>query len=136
MTEKILDLVKDFLKKNNIEDVDLKKMVENLPVDEIMGMLAGKDKYVVKKSGRLEKYNEEKIGRSINNAADRSEMPLNTSDLSMILKEVSQKLFDTNGNKNLHKTSEISDIVKEVLKSSGFSKIFDSYSSYVKDQNQ
>lgn len=135
MTEKILDLVKDFLKKNNIEDVDLKKMVENLPVDEIMAMLAGKDRYVVKKSGRLEKYNEEKIGRSINNAADRSEMPLNTSDLSMILKEVSKKLFDTNGNKNLHKTSEISDIVKEVLKSSGFSKVFDSYSSYVKDQN-
>lgn len=135
MTEKILDLVKDFLKKHNIADVDLQKMVENLPVDEIMAMLAGKDRYVVKKSGRLEKYNEEKIGRSINNAADRSEMPLNSSDLSMILKEVSRKLFDTNGNKNLHKTSEISDIVKEVLKSSGFSKVFDSYSSYVKDQN-
>nr|WP_083432109.1 ATP cone domain-containing protein [Anaerococcus mediterraneensis] len=135
MTEKILDLVEDFLKKHEIADVDLQKMVENLPVDQIMAMLAGKDRYVVKKSGRLEKYNEEKIGRSINNAADRSEMPLNSSDLAMILKEVSKKLFDDTGNNNIHKTSEIKDVVKEVLKSSGFSKIFDSYSSYVKDQN-
>lgn len=135
MTEKILDLVEDFLKKHNIADVDLQKMVENLPVDQIMAMLAGKDRYVVKKSGRLEKYNEEKIGRSINNAADRSEMPLNSSDLAMILKEVSKKLFDDTGNNNIHKTSEIKDVVKDVLKSSGFSKIFDSYSSYVKDQN-
>lgn len=135
MTEKILDLVEDFLKKHNIADVDLQKMVENLPVDQIMAMLAGKDRYVVKKSGRLEKYNEEKIGRSINNAADRSEMPLNSSDLSIILKEVSKKLFDDTGNNNIHKTSEIKDVVKDVLKSSGFSKIFDSYSSYVKDQN-
>ena len=135
MTEKILDLVEDFLKKHEIADVDLQKMVENLPVDQIMAMLAGKDRYVVKKSGRLEKYNEEKIGRSINNAADRSEMPLNSSDLSMILKEVSKKLFDDTGNNNIHKTSEIKDVVKDVLKSSGFSKIFDSYSSYVKDQN-
>ena len=135
MTEKTLDLVEDFLKKHEIADVDLQKMVENLPVDQIMATLAGKDRYVVKKSGRLEKYNEEKIGRSINNAADRSEMPLNSSDLAMILKEVSKKLFDDTGNNNIHKTSEIKDVVKEVLKSSGFSKIFDSYSSYVKDQN-
>ena len=53
MTEKILGLLENFLKNNNIEGLDLKKIAEDLPIDEIMAMIEGKDEYVVKKSGKI-----------------------------------------------------------------------------------
>ena len=39
MTEKILGLLGDFLKNNNIEDLDLGQIVKNLPLDQIMAMI-------------------------------------------------------------------------------------------------
>lgn len=93
MTENLLNLVEDFLKKNNMEGLDIGKIVKNLPVDEIMSMVTGNDEYVVKRSGNLEKYKEDKISRSIKNAADRAGMQINSSDISIIIKDVANRLF-------------------------------------------
>ncbi len=134
MTEKILDLLGNFLKNNGIEGLDLKNITEDLPVDEIMRMLEGKDEYVVKKSGRLQKYNEDKISRSIKNAADRAGMPLNSSDVSIILKDISNRLF-FGDDKRVTKTTEVRDIVIEILKKDGYSKISDVYETYANNQN-
>ena len=138
MTEKILGLLGDFLKNNNIEDLDLGQIVKNLPLDQIMAMIDGKDEYVVKRSGNLEKYDPDKIARSIKNAADQSGMHLNSSDLSMILKDIAKKLLEGNehvDNQRVHRTSDIKDIVLQVLAEEGFSKIRDSFDTYTQNQN-
>ena len=138
MTENILNLLGDFLKNNNIGDLDLGQIVKNLPLDQIMAMINGEDEYVVKRSGNLEKYDQDKIARSIKNAADRSGMQLNQSDVSMILKDIGKKLLAGNEhveNQRVHKTTDIKDIVLQVLAEEGFSKIRDSFDSYTKDQN-
>lgn len=134
MTEKILNLLKDFLKNNNIEDLDLGKIVESLPIEEINAMISGKDEYVVKRSGKLEKFNEEKISRSIKNAADRAGMQINSSDIELILKDVAEKLF-YGDNKRLTRTTQVKDLILEALKNDGFSKIRDAYQTYAQDQN-
>lgn len=138
MTENILNLLGDFLKNNNIGDLDLGQIVKNLPLDQIMAMINGKEEYVVKRSGNLEKYDQDKIARSIKNAADRSGMQLNQSDISMILKDIGKKLLAGNEhveNQRVHRTTDIKDIVLQVLAEEGFSKIRDSFDSYTKDQN-
>ncbi len=134
MTENLLNLVEDFLKKNNMEGLDIGKIVKNLPVDEIMSMVTGDDEYVVKRSGNLEKYKEDKISRSIKNAADRAGMQINSSDIGIILKDVSDKLF-SGDDKKLTQTTDVRDIILDVLANSGYSKIRDAYETYAKNQN-
>lgn len=134
MTENLLNLVEDFLKKNNMEGLDIGKIVKNLPVDEIMSMVTGNDEYVVKRSGNLEKYKEDKISRSIKNAADRAGMQINSSDISIILKDVANRLFHGD-DKKLTQTTEVRDIILDVLANSGYSKIRDAYETYAKNQN-
>ena len=134
MTEKILNLLTDFLKNNKIEGLDLGEISKSLPVDEIMEMVTGRDEYVVKRSGNIEKYNEDKISRSIKNAADRAGMQINTSDVSIILKDVADRLFHGD-DKRLTRTTEVRDIVLEALKNDGFSKISEAYKAYSKSQN-
>lgn len=138
MTEKILSLLGDFLKDNNIIDLDLGQIAKNLPLDQIMDMINGKDEYVVKRSGNLEKYNPDKIARSIKNAADQSGMQLNQSDLKIMLKDIGKKLLSGNehvDNQRVHRTSDIKDIVLQVLAEEGFSKIRDSFDTYTQNQN-
>ena len=134
MTENLLNLVEDFLKKNNMEGLDIGKIVKNLPVDEIMSMVTGDDEYVVKRSGNLEKYKEDKISRSIKNAADRAGMQINSSDISIILKDVADRLFHGD-DKKLTQTTDVRDIILDVLANSGYSKIRDAYEAYAKNQN-
>lgn len=134
MTENLLNLVEDFLKKNNMEGLDIEKIVKNLPVDEIMSMVKGNDEYVVKRNGNLEKYKEDKISRSIKNAADRAGMQINSSDISIILKDVANRLFHGD-DKKLTQTTEVRDIILDVLANSGYSKIRDAYETYAKNQN-
>lgn len=134
MTEKILNLLTDFLKNNKIEGLDLGEIAKSLPVDEIMAMVTGKDEYVVKRGGNIEKYNEDKLSRSIKNAADRAGMQINTSDVSIILKDVADRLFHGD-DKRLTRTTEVRDIVLEALKNDGFSKISEAYKAYSKSQN-
>ena len=134
MTEKILNLLEEFLKMNEIEGLDLEKISKSLPEDEIMAMITGKDEYVVKRSGNIEKYKEDKISRSIKNASDRAGMQINTSDIGIILKDVSDRLF-YGDDKRLTRTGEVRDIVLEALENDGFSQIGKAYESYVKNQN-
>lgn len=134
MTEKILNLLTDFLKNNKIEGLDLGEIAKSLPVDEIMEMVTGRDEYVVKRSGNIEKYNEDKISRSIKNAADRAGMQINTSDVSIILKDVADRIFHGD-DKRLTRTTEVRDIILEALENDGFSKMSEAYKAYSKSQN-
>lgn len=133
MTEKIFDLLGNFLKNNDIEGLDPKQITEDLPLEEVMAMLTGKDEYLVKRSGRIEKYKEDKLSRSIKNAADRAGIQLTSSDVSIILKSVANRLF-FGDDKRLTKTSDVRDMVIEILKNDGYSKIADAYDTYAKNQ--
>lgn len=134
MTEKILTLLKEFLKTNNIEDLDISEIMKSLSVDAIMSMISGNDEYVVKKSGNLEKFNADKLSRSIKNAADMAGMQLNSSDIAIILKDVADKLFHGD-KKRLTRTNEVRNIVIDTLANEGFSKIRDAYEAYAQSQN-
>lgn len=133
MTEKIFDLLGNFLKNNDIEGLDPKQITEDLPLEEVMAMLTGKDEYLVKRSGRIEKYKEDKLSRSIKNAADRAGIQLTSSDVSIILKSVANRLF-FGDDKRLTETSDVRDMVIEILKNDGYSKIADAYDTYAKNQ--
>ena len=98
-----------------------------------MAMLTGKDEYLVKRSGRIEKYKEDKLSRSIKNAADRADIQLTSSDVSIILKDIANRLF-FGDDKRLTQTSDVRDMVIEILKNDGYSKIADAYDTYAKNQ--
>lgn len=85
--------------------------------------------YVIKKSGNLEEYTEDKIRRSIKNAADSNKQHLNTSDLDIIMDDVSGHMKEEG--RKVFKTDEIKYFVKNALKSEGYSQIHDSYDLYM-----
>ena len=134
MTDKVFDLVGKFLKDNKMEGIDVGRLIEDLPVDELMEMVSGKDPYVVKRSGRPEKYKEDKIARSIKNAADRADIQINTSDLNIILSDIKDALFKSDKS-SLKKTTDVKDVLLEILSREGYSKIRDAYEAYANEQN-
>lgn len=134
MTEQNLNLVTDFLKKNNIEGLDPQKVLENMSNDEIRAMVSGNDEYVVKRSGNIEKYKKDKVARSIKNAADESYIQLNSSDVDIIIKDITDRLY-YGDDKKLTPTVEVRDMVIEVLKKDGYSKVSEAYKNYAKKQN-
>lgn len=134
MTDKVLDLVGKFLKDNKMEGLDVGRLIEDLPVDELMEMVSGKDPYVVKRSGRPEKYKEDKVARSIKNAADRADIQINTSDLNIILSDIEDVLFKSDKS-SLKKTTDVRDVLLKILSRTGYSKIRDAYEAYANEQN-
>ncbi|WP_296112443.1 ATP cone domain-containing protein [uncultured Anaerococcus sp.] len=134
MTDKVFDLVGKFLKDNKMEDLDIGRLTEDVPVDELMEMVSGKDAYVVKRSGRFEKYKEDKIARSIKNTADRADIQINTSDLNIILSDIEDVLFKSDKS-SLKKTTDVKDVLLEILSREGYSKIRDAYEAYANEQN-
>lgn len=85
--------------------------------------------YVIKRSGNLEEYTEDKIRRSIKNAADNKNQHLNTSDLDIIMDDVSDHMKEEG--RKVFKTDEIKYYVKNALKNEGYSQIHDSYDLYI-----
>lgn len=98
----------------------VKKYLENSPEDNV---------YVIKRSGNLELYSKDKITRSIKNAADNNDQQLNTSDVDIIMQDVSKSM--ENLNRKVFRTDEIKQFVKKALLEEGYSKIYDSYESYI-----
>ena len=134
MTEQKLNLLTDYFQDNGIEGLDPQKVLENMSDDEIRAMVSGNDEYVVKRSGNIEKYKKDKIARSIKNAADESDIQLNSSDVDIIIKDITDRLF-YGDDKKLTPTVEVGEMVIEVSKKDGYSKVSEAYESYAKRQN-
>ena len=134
MTEQKLNLLTDYFQDNGIEGLDPQKVLENMSDDEIRAMVSGNDEYVVKRSGNIEKYKKDKIARSIKNSADESDIQLNSSDVNIIIKDITDRLF-YGDDKKLTPTVEVRDMVIEVLKKDGYSKVSEAYENYAKNQN-
>lgn len=134
MTEQKLNLLTDYFQDNGIEGLDPQKVLENMSDDEIRAMVSGNDEYVVKRSGNIEKYKKDKVARSIKNSADESDIQLNSSDVDIIIKDITDRLF-YGDDKKLTPTVEVRDMVIEVLKKDGYSKVSEAYENYAKNQN-
>lgn len=83
---------------------------------------------VLKKDGRIEKYNPEKVIRSIKNSANDCSLTFNESDLNLICKEIKNKLnvFACNDTRIIS-SIEIKYITHLVLTDFGFNSIANNY---------
>ena len=124
--------IKNYLEENNIGLEDIKDELKTIDTDLVGEMLKDKENtYVIKKSGSVEKFAKEKIERSIKNAAGDNKYDLNTSDLAIIVGDVI-KALDSDPRK-VYKTSEIKNYIKDALIKEGYSQVYKSFISYIKE---
>lgn len=129
---KLSQTIKNYLEENNIGLEDIKDELKTIDTDLVGEMLKDKENtYVIKKSGSVEKFAKEKIERSIKNAAGDNKYDLNTSDLAIIVGDVI-KALDSDPRK-VYKTSEIKNFIKDALIKEGYSQVYKSFISYIKE---
>ena len=129
---KLSQAIKNYLEENNIGLEDIKDELKTIDTDLVGEMLKDKENtYVIKKSGSVEKFAKEKIERSIKNAAGDNKYDLNTSDLAIIVGDVI-KALDSDPRK-VYKTSEIKNYIKDALIKEGYSQVYKSFISYIKE---
>ena len=129
---KLSQTIKNYLEENNIGLEDIKDELKTIDTDLVGEMLKDKENtYVIKKSGSVEKFAREKIERSIKNAAGENKYDLNTSDLAIIVGDVI-KALDSDPRK-VYKTSEIKNYIKDALIKEGYSQVYKSFISYIKE---
>lgn len=80
---------------------------------------------VIKRRGNKQDFQIDKIKVSIMRASDDIDEPLNESDISFIVSKVKDSINDKYSNEI--KSSDIHNIVVEILNSTGFSKIAKAY---------
>lgn len=129
---KLSQAIKNYLEENNIGLEDIKDELKTIDTDLVGEMLKDKENtYVIKKSGSVEKFAREKIERSIKNAAGDNKYDLNSSDLAIIVGDVI-KALDSDPRK-VYKTSEIKNYIKDALIKEGYSQVYKSFISYIKE---
>lgn len=129
---KLSQAIKNYLTENNIGLDDIKDDLKTIDIDLVGEMLNDKENtYVIKKSGSVEKFVKEKIERSIKNAAGENKYDLNSSDLAIIVGDVINAL-DSDPRK-VYKTSEIKNYIKDALIKEGYSQVYKSFISYIKE---
>lgn len=129
---KLSQTIKNYLEENNIGLEDIKDELKTIDTDLVGELLKDKENtYVIKKSGSVEKFAKEKIERSIKNAAGDNKYDLNTSDLAIIVGDVI-KALDSDPRK-VYKTSEIKNFIKDALIKEGYSQVYKSFISYIKE---
>lgn len=129
---KLSQTIKNYLDENNIDLEDIKDELKTIDTDLVGELLKDKENtYVIKKSGSVEKFAKEKIERSIKNAAGDNKYDLNTSDLAIIVGDVI-KALDSDPRK-VYKTSEIKNYIKDALIKEGYSQVYKSFISYIKE---
>lgn len=129
---KLSQAIKNYLEENNIGLDDIKADLKTIDTDLVEEMLNDKENtYVIKKSGSVEKFVKEKIERSIKNAAGNNKYDLNSSDLAIIVGDVINAL-DSDPRK-VYKTSEIKNYIKDALIKEGYSQVYKSFISYIKE---
>lgn len=129
---KLSQAIKNYLTENNIGLEDIKDELKTIDIDLVGEMLNDKENtYVIKKSGSVEKFVKEKIERSIKNAAGENKYDLNSSDLAIIVGDVI-KALDSDPRK-VYKTSEIKNYIKDALIKEGYSQVYKSFISYIKE---
>ncbi|MBX9185270.1 ATP cone domain-containing protein [Clostridium sp. K04] len=83
--------------------------------------------YIKKKDNRLEKFDIEKLERSIKNSANDIKFELNISDLKLLSNEVIKKLKLIHEKDSITNSYEVIGLTIEILKENRFDLIIPSY---------
>ena len=78
---------------------------------------------VVKKDGRIDKFNIEKIKTSVGNSASDSNIQLTKKDLDIIARETKRTIVEVRGENGQTSSYEIRGVIVRVLKELGFRQI-------------
>lgn len=84
---------------------------------------------LIKKDGRLEEFNEDKIKISIENAADDSEGMLTESDVDIIINDV-MSILNNLRHDDVTSSYEVKGVVISVLSKDRFKKIAEEYAKH------
>lgn len=125
-------IVKNYFKDKDTSIEEIVREIDKLKIDVVKEYLNDSENdnlYVIKRSGNLEKFNPDKITRSIKNAADSNKQQINTSDIEILMQDVDKSMKELN--RKVFRTDEIKEFVKKALKEEGYSQIYDSYVSYI-----
>ncbi|SKA79074.1 ATP cone domain-containing protein [Clostridium sp. USBA 49] len=82
---------------------------------------------IIKKDGRIEKFDINKLKASIENSANDINFPITESDLNIVLNDIKKILNLLRENSSLTSSYEVRGIVYHVLINSGFSSVCKSY---------
>ncbi len=130
----MLDLTKlitDYYNDKNLSIEEIADELDKAKIEVIENFLDNK-LYVKKRNGKIELFNIEKISRSIKNAARDGNIELNTSDVSILKKDLEKKI--EKNHQRILPTSTIKKYVEDILESDGYIKVLNSYKSYIKDK--
>lgn len=79
---------------------------------------------IIKKDGRLQEFDQNKISTSIGNAAKSvSEMSLNSSDINVIALDVIKKIKDIRKDGTNTSSYEVIGVIADILEKDGFANI-------------
>lgn len=82
---------------------------------------------VVKKDGRIDKFNIEKIKTSVGNSAADSNIQLTKKDLDIIARETKRTIVEVRGEDGQTSSYEIRGVIVRVLKELGFRQIAEDF---------
>lgn len=86
---------------------------------------------VIKKDGRIQEFNKDKIYISIYNASRNSSSGiLNESDAKIVIEDIDKKLKSIRKDDELTSIYEIIGVIVSVLKKDGFTELLKTYLSY------
>jgi len=125
-------IVKNYFKDKDTSIEEIVIEIDKLKIDVVKEYLNDSENdnlYVIKRSGNIEKFNPDKITRSIKNAADSNKQQINTSDIEILMQDVDKSMKELN--RKVFRTDEIKEFVKKALTEEGYSQIYDSYVSYI-----
>ncbi len=88
---------------------------------------------VIKKDGRVQELDKEKIRISILNSSNGTEKILNESDINILVKDIFEKIVFLRTDYGNTSSYEIIGIIIEVLKRDGFDMIISSFLGYKKE---
>lgn len=126
------DLVKtiiDYYEEKELTPSELSKELEGIKLKVLDQIVEDEKEYVIKKSGRLQEYDPDKILKSIRNAARDSEVILNTSDMKILSDSILNRMQSIE--RNVYPTSEIKEYVIDALKKDGYTKVLEAYLAYI-----
>lgn len=88
---------------------------------------------VIKKDGRIQDFDIQKIRVSVENASDEANAPMSSSDIGNIIEDI-QQIIDSSELQRIH-VSDIQTMVVNTLKKLGFSVVARYYYEYTAGKN-